>query len=205
LAQYGKTKQKHTFTNLLTALNRVTHMGLLWREATMRPLWKENARVHLNGISYSISLTPDICDEYGTISPGWSRKTTCSVCFSLTSCFLPSYSRFGQVPKDNWKRLCTGQTPFLSPNQQCQTTEGNSGPYNKFAFELRFYILLHTIQVISETLFPANLLTGTEKTKSKPGERSTNTYNKRRLMQTTKFTTMQYNHAAGIQQYFNSK
>jgi len=35
---------------------------------------------------------------------------------------------------------------------------------------LRFYIQLDTKQVISEMLFLANLLTSTEKTKSKPGE-----------------------------------
>jgi len=35
---------------------------------------------------------------------------------------------------------------------------------------VRFYIQLDTKQVISEMLFLANLLTSTEKTKSKPGE-----------------------------------
>jgi len=38
-------------------------------------------------------------------------------------------------------------------------------------------------------LFPANLFTSTKKTKSKPGERTTKTYNKHRLKQITKFTT----------------
>jgi len=33
-------------------------------------------------------------------------------------------------------------------------------------FELRFYVPLDTKQVISETLFPANLLASTEETKS---------------------------------------
>jgi len=46
-------------------------------------------------------------------------------------------------------------------------------------------------------LFPANLLTSTEKTKSKPGETTSKIYNKPRLMQITKFTTMQNNHASG--------
>ena len=71
--------------------------------------------------------------------------------------------------------------------------------------ELRFYIPLDTTEVISEMLFPANLLTSTEKTKSKPGERTTKIYNKPRLMQITKFTTMQNNHASGTRKYYNSK
>jgi len=37
-------------------------------------------------------------------------------------------------------------------------------------YELRFYIPFDTKQVISDMLFPANLLTSTEKTTSKPGE-----------------------------------
>jgi len=49
--------------------------------------------------------------------------------------------------------------------------------------------------VILEMLFPANLLTSAEKTKSKPGETTTNIYNRHRLMQITKFTTKQNNHA----------
>jgi len=53
-------------------------------------------------------------------------------------------------------------------------------------------------------LFPANLMpiTSTEKSKSKPGERTTKIYNKPRLMQITKFTTMQNNHALGTQKYY---
>jgi len=44
--------------------------------------------------------------------------------------------------------------------------------------ELRFYIPLDTKQVISEMLFPANLLTSTERTKSKPGETTSKIYKK---------------------------
>jgi len=54
-------------------------------------------------------------------------------------------------------------------------------------------------------LFPANLLTSTEKTKSKPVETIRKIYDKPRLMQITKFTTMQNNHASGTQKYYNSK
>jgi len=42
---------------------------------------------------------------------------------------------------------------------------------------------------IGHFLFPANLLTSTEKTKSKPGETTTAIYNKPRLTRITKFTT----------------
>ena len=48
-------------------------------------------------------------------------------------------------------------------------------------------------------LFPANLLTSTEKTKSKPTETTTKINNKPRLMLITKFTTTQNNHASGTQ------
>jgi len=44
--------------------------------------------------------------------------------------------------------------------------------------------------------FLANLFTTTEKTKPKPKERTTKIYNKPRLMQITKFTTMQNNPAS---------
>jgi len=54
-------------------------------------------------------------------------------------------------------------------------------------------------------LFPVNVLTGTEKTKSKPGETTSKICNKPRLVQITKFTTMQNNHASGTQKYYNSK
>jgi len=54
-------------------------------------------------------------------------------------------------------------------------------------------------------LFAANLLTGTEKTKSKAGETTSKIYNKPRLMQITKFTTTQNDHASGTQKYYNSK
>ena len=45
--------------------------------------------------------------------------------------------------------------------------------------------------------FPANLLTSTKKTKSKPGEGTTKIHNKPRIMQIT--STMQNNHASGKQ------
>jgi len=64
---------------------------------------------------------------------------------------------------------------------------------------LRFYIPLDTKYVILEMLFPANLLTSTEKTKSKPGETTTAIYSRPRLMWVTKFTTTQNNHASGTQ------
>jgi len=51
-------------------------------------------------------------------------------------------------------------------------------------------------------LFPGNLLTGTEKTKSKPGETTTEIYNKPRLTRITKFTTMQNNHDSLVQTVF---
>jgi len=51
-------------------------------------------------------------------------------------------------------------------------------------------------------LFPGNLLNGTEKTKSKPGETTTEIYNKPSLMQITKFTTMQNNHDSLVQTVF---
>jgi len=54
-------------------------------------------------------------------------------------------------------------------------------------------------------LFPANLLTSTEKTKSKPGETTSKIYNKPRLTQITNFTTAQNNHVPGTQTYYNSK
>jgi len=70
--------------------------------------------------------------------------------------------------------------------------------------ELRFYIPLDTIQVILEMLFPANFLTSNEKTKPKPAERTTKIYNRPKVMQITKFTTTQDNHASGTQKYYNS-
>jgi len=48
-------------------------------------------------------------------------------------------------------------------------------------------------------LCPANLLTSTEKKNEKPGETTRKIYNKPRLMQITKFTTMQNNDASGTQ------
>jgi len=71
--------------------------------------------------------------------------------------------------------------------------------------ELRFYIPLDAKQVILEMLFPAKLLTSSENTKSKPGERTAKIYNKPSLMQITKFTATQNNHASGTQKYYNSK
>jgi len=71
--------------------------------------------------------------------------------------------------------------------------------------EFRFYIPLDTKWVISDMLFPANLLTSTEQTKSKPGETTSKVYNKPRLMQITTFTTTKNNHAYGTQKYYNSK
>lgn len=46
-------------------------------------------------------------------------------------------------------------------------------------------------------LFPVNLLTSTEETKSKPGQTASKTYSKPRLTQVTKFTTTQNSHASG--------
>jgi len=54
-------------------------------------------------------------------------------------------------------------------------------------------------------LFLANLLNSTEKTKSKPGKTTTEIYNKPRLTQITKFTTMQNNHALGTEKCYNPK
>jgi len=54
-------------------------------------------------------------------------------------------------------------------------------------------------------LFPANLLTSTEKIKSKPGETTSKIYNKPRLTEVTKFTIVQNNYASGKQKYYNSK
>jgi len=66
------------------------------------------------------------------------------------------------------------------------------------------HLARHKIGLL-EMLFPANLLTSTEKTKSKPGETTTGIYNKPRLTWITKFTTTQNNHASGTQKYYNSK
>jgi len=65
--------------------------------------------------------------------------------------------------------------------------------------EFRFYIPLNTKWVISDMLFPANLFTSTEQTKSKPGETTSKIYNKLRQMQITKFTTTKNNRAYGTQ------
>jgi len=54
-------------------------------------------------------------------------------------------------------------------------------------------------------LFIANLLTSTEKTKSKPGETTSKIYNKPKLTQITKFTTAQNTIYKGTQKYCNSK
>ena len=51
-------------------------------------------------------------------------------------------------------------------------------------------------------LFLVSLLTSTKKTKSKPGETTTEIYNKPRLTWITKFTTTQNSHASGTQKYY---
>ena len=54
-------------------------------------------------------------------------------------------------------------------------------------------------------LFQANLVTSTERTKSKPGETTTKIQNKPSLIQITKFTTVQNNHASGTQKCYIPK
>jgi len=54
-------------------------------------------------------------------------------------------------------------------------------------------------------LFQANLLTSAVKTKLNQEKKHTQIYNKPRLAQITKFTTMQNNHASGTQKYYDSK
>jgi len=54
-------------------------------------------------------------------------------------------------------------------------------------------------------LFPANLLTSTDKTKSKPGATTSKIYSKPSRMQATKFTTTQSNYASATQKYYKPK
>ena len=60
--------------------------------------------------------------------------------------------------------------------------------------ESRFYISLHRKQVISEMLFPANLLASTDKTKIIK-QKKPQIYNKPRLRE----------HASETQKYYNKK
>jgi len=61
--------------------------------------------------------------------------------------------------------------------------------FNDRLTELKFYIPFNTKLVISETPFPVDLFTSTEKTKSKLGETTTNIYNKSSLTQINTFRT----------------
>jgi len=67
--------------------------------------------------------------------------------------YLHTYlARTPKLPNGHkWHRYLTGGMPFLSPNQQCQSTA-------HWLTELSFYVPLDTKTVISETFFLANLL-----------------------------------------------
>ena len=113
------------------------------------------------------------------------------------------------------KEITHCSSSFLDPSTDCWWRDAApimSAHWHQYSVyiqhcltELRFYIPLDTIKVISEMPLPANLSTHTEKTKSKPRERTTKIYNTPQLMHITKFTTTQHNHASGTQKYYNSK